>query len=204
MNFIIIIIINNMTGHADVRLCKLGGGWRLVKWMYQTLFFSLSSQRSKKIITITITPDLRLSWTLLARQERKLNTFHVRCLCRMLNITWQDKVPNNTVLVQAEIPSMYTLLKQKRLRWLGHVARMDDGQIAKDLFYGELNQGERPTNRPQRIRCKAVCWRDLQALGIDIIKWETVDLERSAWRQALQQGPFEFEETLAEQVETKR
>ena len=37
-----------MTGHADVRLCKLGGGWRLVKWMYQALFFSLSSQRSKE------------------------------------------------------------------------------------------------------------------------------------------------------------
>ena len=34
--------------YADVRLCKLGGGWRLVKWMYQALFFSLSSQRSKE------------------------------------------------------------------------------------------------------------------------------------------------------------
>ena len=40
---------NNMTGQADVRLCKLGGGWQLVKWIYQALFFfSLSSQRSKK------------------------------------------------------------------------------------------------------------------------------------------------------------
>ena len=25
------LLANNMTGHADVRLCKLGGGWRLVK-----------------------------------------------------------------------------------------------------------------------------------------------------------------------------
>ena len=24
-------LANNMTGQADVRLCKLGGGWRLVK-----------------------------------------------------------------------------------------------------------------------------------------------------------------------------
>ena len=31
-----------------------------------------------------------------------------------------------------------------------------------------------------------------------------MDSERSAWRQALQQGLSEFEETLAEQVETKR
>ena len=42
------LLANNMTGHADVRLCKLGGGWRLVKWMYQALFFSFSSQRSKE------------------------------------------------------------------------------------------------------------------------------------------------------------
>ena len=42
------LLANNMTGHADVRLCKLGGGWRLVKGMYHALFFSLSSQRSKK------------------------------------------------------------------------------------------------------------------------------------------------------------
>ena len=38
----------NMTGHADVSLCKLGGGLRLVKWMYQASFFPLSSQRSKE------------------------------------------------------------------------------------------------------------------------------------------------------------
>ena len=35
------------------------------------------------------------SWTLRARQVRKLNAFHMRSLRRILNITWQDKVPNN-------------------------------------------------------------------------------------------------------------
>ena len=54
------LLANNMTGHADVRLCKLGGGWWLVKWMDQALFFSLSRQRSKKK---KLTPDLRLTKT---------------------------------------------------------------------------------------------------------------------------------------------
>ena len=143
------------------------------------------------------------SWSLHARQERKLNTFHVRCLRRVLNITWQDKVPNNAVLERAEIPSMYTLLKQGSLRWLGHVVRMDDGRIPKDLLYGELAQGKRPTDRPQ-LRYKDVCKRDLKALGIDINEWETLASNRSAWRQAVQQGLLEFQETLAEQAETKR
>jgi len=43
---------------------------------------------------------------------------------------------------------MYTLLRQRRLRWLGHVHRMKDGRIPKDLLYGELAEGKRPTGRP--------------------------------------------------------
>ena len=56
-------LANNMTGQADIRLCKLEGGWRLVKSMYKALLFSLSSQRSKEVKKI-IMPDLRLCNTL--------------------------------------------------------------------------------------------------------------------------------------------
>ena len=60
---------------------------------------------------------------------------------------------------------MFTLLKQRRMRWLGHVVRMDDGWIPKDLLYGELVQGKRPTGRPQ-LRFKDLCKRDLKALNM--------------------------------------
>ena len=121
------------------------------------------------------------SWTLHARTERTLTTFQMRCLRRILSITWQDKVRNNTVLQRPEIPSMYTLLKQRRLRRLGHVVRMDYGQTPNDLLHGELTQGKHPTGRPQ-LRYKDVCKRDLKALGIDINGWETLASER--WLEA--------------------
>ena len=38
------------------------------------------------------------SWTLYARQERRLNVFHLRCLRRILGIKWQDHIPNKDVL----------------------------------------------------------------------------------------------------------
>ena len=76
----------------------------------------------------------------------------MRCLRRILSITWKDRVPNNTVLERTEIPNMYTLLKQRRLRWLGHVVRMDDSPILKNLLYGELANEKRRTGRPQ-LRC---------------------------------------------------
>ena len=85
------------------------------------------------------------SWTMHAHQEKRLNVFHMRCLRRIMGITWQDKVTNKVVLEKAGILSLYTLLKQRRMRWLGHVTRMEDGRIPMDLFYGELATGKRPT-----------------------------------------------------------
>ena len=65
-------------------------------------------------------------WTLRARQEKKFNVFHMHCILRILHITWQDIVKNKSVLERAGIHSMYSLLKQRRIRWLGYVVRMDD------------------------------------------------------------------------------
>ena len=42
------LLANNRTGQADVRLCKLGGVWLLVKQMYQALFFFLSRAKEAK------------------------------------------------------------------------------------------------------------------------------------------------------------
>ena len=74
------------------------------------------------------------TWTTYARQEKRLNTFHLRNIRRILDISWQDKVTNAEVLSRADLPSMYTLLRQRRLRWLGHVHRMEDGRIPKDIL----------------------------------------------------------------------
>ena len=87
------------------------------------------------------------SWATYAHQERKLQTFHMRRLRRILCITWQEKVTNTEVLAKADIPSMYTPLRQRRLRWIGHVHRMDDRGIPKDLLYGELTTGKHKKGR---------------------------------------------------------
>ena len=69
------------------------------------------------------------------------------------------------------MPSMVTLLRQRSLRWLGHVIRMKDGRIPKGLLYAELADGKRVTGRPH-LRFNDVCKRDLKAIGIDVENWE--------------------------------
>ena len=65
------------------------------------------------------------TWIIYTRQEHRLNTFHMRCLRRILDIKWQDHIPNNDILTPSGVPSVYSLLRQRRLRWLGDVRRME-------------------------------------------------------------------------------
>ncbi|XP_069191779.1 uncharacterized protein [Procambarus clarkii] len=128
-----------------------------------------------------------------SRQERQLNTFHMRNLRRILDITWKDHVTNKTLLKITEVPSMFTLLNQRRMRWLGHVTRMVDGRILKDLLHGELASGRRPTGRHQ-LRFKDACKRDLKQMNFEINTWEAVAAERSAWRCKVQKGLQQLED----------
>ena len=51
-------------------------------------------------------------------------------------------------------------IMQTRLRWLGHVRRIEDSRIPKDLLYAELREGRREVGCPQ-LRFKDVVKRDV-------------------------------------------
>ena len=107
--------------------------------------------------------EIRTTYT---QQERKFHTFHLHCLRRILHISWQDSVPNTEVLFCAGLPSMYTILGQRRLRRLGHVRLMEDSRIPKDILCSELTTGQRAKGRTQ-LRYKDVCKRGMKAVGIN-------------------------------------
>ena len=50
------------------------------------------------------------TWTTYARQETKLNVYHMRCLRRILGITWRDQVPNYDVLSKTKSTTIFALL----------------------------------------------------------------------------------------------
>ena len=143
------------------------------------------------------------AWTIYSRQERRLNTFHMRCLKRLLKIEWQDHITNQQILERAKIPSLHALLSQRRLRWLGHVWRMDDGRLPKDILYGQLTQGTRRVGRPF-LRFKDVCKRDMKACNITTDTWEANAKDRDSWRNTVIQGIAEADQERFRQAEAKR
>ena len=126
------------------------------------------------------------TWTTYARQVKRLISFHLRSIRRILGIPWQDRVSNTEVLSPVNLQSMFTLLRQRRLRWLRHVYSMEDGRIPKDILYGELASGRRSKGRPQ-LRYKGVCKRDIKALDINTESWEDLAADRMMRRSTLNQ-----------------
>ena len=62
---------------------------------------------------------------------------------KLLRIRWQDKIPDTEVLTRANLPSVHVMLQRAQTRWAGHLCRMPDSRILKQLFYGELTEGNR-------------------------------------------------------------
>ena len=57
------------------------------------------------------------------------------------------------------------MLSEIRLRWLGHVKRMEPGRIPKDILHGEVTEGKRKAGHPF-LRYKDTWKRDLKPSGI--------------------------------------
>ncbi|KAJ3581834.1 hypothetical protein NHX12_016178 [Muraenolepis orangiensis] len=83
------------------------------------------------------------AWVTYSRHIRALEQFHIRCLQRILGITWRDRVPHSEVLSKTNCRSIEATITQHQLRWLGHVVRMPSNRLPRRVLYGQLHHGRR-------------------------------------------------------------
>jgi len=78
------------------------------------------------------------------------------------------------------------IIKQRRLRWLGHVLRMDDDRIPKHAISWEISATSRGPGRPRKN------WNDIirQDLKSIRVAWEDAEhftFDREAWHERVDQ-----------------
>ena len=83
--------------------------------------------------------------------------------------------------------SIEVTLTASKLRWIGHIIRMNDSRLPKAVFYGELAKGKR-LRGGQRLRYKDIVKRHLKTTHIIVDHWETLAQDRQQWRQAIRKG----------------
>ena len=55
-----------------------------------------------------------------------------------MKIHWSERVTNIEVLQRAKITGIDYMLTQQQLKWVGHVTRMDERRLPKQVLYDQL------------------------------------------------------------------
>jgi hypothetical protein len=76
-------------------------------------------------------------------------------------------------------PNTITLIKSRKVRLMGHVARMGRGEVFPVLV--GRSEGKRPLGRPRR-RWEDNIKMDLREIGIDVANWIRLAQDRVRWR----------------------
>ena len=85
------------------------------------------------------------TWPVKQREVRDLETFHHHCLRTLLGISRglqiSQHISNEEVRSRAGLTvSLADMFSCRRLRWLGHIARMNDNRLPKQLLFEWLPQ----------------------------------------------------------------
>ena len=143
------------------------------------------------------------AWTLYRRHIRQLENFHIKCLQRIIGLTWRDRVPHTEILKRTGTKSMEATFLQHQLRWVGHTIRMPEDRLPRQLLYGQLRHGQRSAGGQKR-RYKDQLKTTLKRCGIPHTQLESSASDRTLWRRLCHTGLQSFEEERSEAREKKR
>jgi hypothetical protein len=93
--------------------------------------------------------------------------------------SWR-KLHNVELHNQDSSPNIVRVIKSRRMRWAGHVARMGEGRGVYKVLVGSP-EGKRPLGRPKH-RWEDNIKMDLREIKIDGANWIQLAQDRVQWR----------------------
>jgi hypothetical protein len=115
------------------------------------------------------------TWSLTVREEHKLRVCENRVARRIFGpkrdgVTggWR-KLHKEEVNNLYSLPSKIIIIKSRRMRWAGHVARMAEKRNVFRLLVGKP-EGKRPLGRPRRRWIDNIKM-DILEIGLSVVDW---------------------------------
>jgi len=120
------------------------------------------------------------------REERKLRVFENMVLRRIFGPRRDEVTGEWWRLHNEELSDLYSspnivpVIKSRRMRWAGHVARMGEERMAYSVLVGKP-EGQRSLGRTRR-RWVDNIRMDLQEVGCGYVDWIGLAQDRDRWR----------------------
>ena len=96
------------------------------------------------------------AWSLILREELRLRVFENRISTRIfgpqLGCEWGvERLHNEKINILYHSPNIVRMIKSRRFKWAGHVAKMEEGRSAFKILTGKPS-GKIPLGRPRRTQ----------------------------------------------------
>ena len=87
------------------------------------------------------------TWTIGAAEKKRIDAFELWCYCRMLKVSWVDRVTNEEILNRLGVKAdLWNILTARRNKWVGHLLRHDG--LVKIILEGTV-EGKNSRGRPR-------------------------------------------------------
>jgi hypothetical protein len=114
---------------------------------------------------------------------KRLEAAHHRYMRRILHISWRDKITNKSIRERTGQEKMEIIIRKRRLKWMGHVARMEQERRAKQATIW-TPEGRRGRGRPRKNWMETVR-EDLQGLEMTWSNAVEMAMDRAEWRSCV-------------------
>ena len=149
------LITNDGSSSRDItsRIAKAASAmYRLSNPLFRKHRFSIQTKINMyRALVVSVLLYCSEAWATTLADRRRLDVFDMRCQRRLLRVFWQQHTSNHSIGESTKQPTASSLLRQRRLRWFGHLHRMPSSLPARRVYNlnPNIHSWKRPRGRPK-------------------------------------------------------
>ena len=174
-------MLSALGGAEASSVARVRSGWKKFRELLPVLTNRGFSHKKKGLLYTACVRTVMLfgseTWPLKEEDPRRIARTDMQMVRWMCNVSLSERKSSEELRNRLHIPEIADQLRQERLRWFGHVERMDNDNPVSQCRFIDVT-GQRTRGRPRKT-WNEVLRNDLKQLNLD----SNLAQDREVWKK---------------------